>query len=125
MSDAGIAKRGKRERRSLEAVLYDWLGQDWCGSTGPPANYLTLYAKDKRYEKLEYVFSTLGDGFELGIGYPHEWLAIIPKSVALRGAWFIIWRWWIRGTWCGLRQVIWYWLLNRRCASYRKGTPQP
>mgnify|MGYP001612174797 CR=1 FL=1 len=110
-------------RRSFESVLYDWLGQEWCGTTGPPANHLTLYVEDPHLRDRKYVFSTLNDGFELGIGYPHSWLCIIRKEVALKAAWFIIWRWWIRGTWCGLRTAIWYWLLNRRVNRYKAVNP--
>ena len=122
-NSAGKATR--KRKRSLEERLYDVLGQDWCGTIGPPANRLVLYAKDTHFADLTYVFSTLNDGFEIGIGYPHEWFCILRKDVALRGAWFIIWTWWIRGTWCGLRTAIWYWLLDRRVNRYPKCKPQP
>lgn len=63
---------------------------------------------------LLYVFSALEDGGEIGIGWPDKWHVILNGGVALRLAWFILWTWWARGTWFGLRRRIWYWGLRRR-----------
>lgn len=126
MGDENCAKNsGRLRRRSFEAWLYDALGDEWCGTTGPPANHLVLYVDDQHMRDLKYVFSTVNDGFELGIGYPSQWLCILRKEVCLKLAWFILWRWWIRGTWFGLKPLTWYWLLNRRCAQYKLATKGP
>lgn len=63
---------------------------------------------------LVYVFTALEDGHEIGIGWPDKWHVILNGGVALRLAWFILWTWWARGTWFGLKRRIWYWGLRRR-----------
>jgi hypothetical protein len=45
---------------------------------------------------------------------------------ARRFAWWLLWKVWIVGTWCGLRRNLWYWALSVRCSSYsRLLTPSP
>src|SRR5512139_3216821 len=47
------------------------------------------------------------DGFELWLGYRTKWLAHYRAEDARRLAWFILWTWWVKGTWCGLKRWIW------------------
>jgi hypothetical protein len=28
-------------------------------------------------------------------------------------AWWVIWDWWVRATWCGLRTRLWEWCVNK------------
>ena len=54
------------------------------------------------------VFSTGDDGFVLWIGYPHKWHFSVDRSEARRLAWFVLWTWWARGEWFGLRRWAYY-----------------
>jgi hypothetical protein len=60
-----------------------------------------------------YVARPLNDGFELWLGYRHQWLFTCRAADARRLAWFVLWRWWVVGTWCGLRRWLWYRALRR------------
>lgn len=54
------------------------------------------------------------DGFELWITYTAAgpWLVHFRQSEARELAWIILWDWWIKSTWCGLKRRIWYWSLS-------------
>lgn len=117
------AKQARRRwwpREGLEGVLYRALSTDFCGNDDVPCTHLTFEWKQNG---CDYVASTLNDVFELGIGYPTEWHTTIRRENARQLAWFILWRWWIVGEWFGLRRAIWYWLLHRRCARWKKHGP--
>ncbi len=98
-------------------ALYTLLGGEWCGTTCVPAGQITFRWEDMGCKR---VASVTNDAFELYIGRPDEWWGSIRREQARRLAWFILWRWWVRGEWFGLRRAIWYWALNKRCARYRQ-----
>lgn len=101
-----------RKAHRIENWLYTKLGGEWCGNVCPPADMETIHWTEMGCER---VATITNDGFELSIGRPDEWWGSIRREHARRLAWFILWRWWIRGEWFGLRRAIWYWLLHRRC----------
>lgn len=56
--------------------------------------------------------TVIGEGDSLDLFWKldgrEELLAVsVPRVVALRLAWFILWRWWGRAHWFGLRRRIW------------------
>lgn len=64
------------------------------------------------------------DGFELWIGYRKgAWELFFKAEHARRLAWFILWDWWAKGTWFGLKRKIWYWGLHNIVESYKKYKP--
>lgn len=95
---------------SLEDRLYEALGRDWCGNINPPGDHLRVQLN------CDYLAATSNDGFELWIGTESEWRWSCGSEEARKLAWFILWDWWARGTWFGLRRAVWYWLLSRRIA---------
>ncbi len=111
-----------RRRKSLESRLYDLLGHEWAGSTVPPGDHLNMrlrdYGRDDRGREVYYVAATSNDGFDLWLGKSYEWDTFMSAPEARRLALFILWRWWARGTWFGLRRRLWYWLLRRRIARH-------
>jgi len=42
----------------------------------------------------------------------HFRVARVSPEDALSLGWFLIWRWWVRGTWCGLKLGLWRWALG-------------
>lgn len=98
------------ERIDLETWLYRRLGQhDGVIYTHPPGDSLYMVRTEDR------VIKTGNDGFELWIGSPDQWYWHCKFDEARRLAWFILWNWWAKATWFGLRRWAWYKLLNRRC----------
>lgn len=55
-------------------------------------------------------------GFELWITYTAggPWLIHLWAKEARELAWIILWDWWIKSTWCGLKRRIWYWALSAK-----------
>jgi hypothetical protein len=107
----------------IEDWIYDHLGIEWCGKGGgmaPPGDHLTLeFGEPNDDGRPVYVASTTNDGFELYVGFRNEWLFHCWAGDARRIAWFVLWDWWIKSTWFGLKRIIWYWALGRRVAKYR------
>lgn len=98
-----------------ERRLYHVLSEKWCGNDAAPLNHRTLYVDDDGCRR---VFSFLNDSFEIGIGYPDRWHAIIRRPAIHK---FIFWylRQWAFGEWFGLRRWLWYRLLHRSCERTR------
>jgi hypothetical protein len=103
--------------KTVEDWFYEKLGYEWCGNVCPPADMLTLRWTEMGKESIAQVGN---DGFELMLGTPSRWEWTVRREHAKTLAWFIIWRWWIRGEWMGVRRLLWYWLLRRRCGRSNK-----
>ncbi len=95
----------------LENRLYDLLGDEFCGGTTMPLDHRAL--KWRSEDGVDRVFVFLNDAFEVGVGYPDQWQAIIRRE-----DWHKMMRWYLRqwafGEWFGLRRWAWYKLLHRR-----------
>jgi len=103
----------KRRRRLPRPDFYKWLGDQLCGSPVPPGSTQHLDFIDKM--GLDWHISTSSnDGFWLSIGYGGETKVDFWDNDARRVAWFILWKWWAKSTWFGLKRALWYRLLHRR-----------
>jgi hypothetical protein len=67
-----------------------------------------------------HVVRTGNDGTELWLGYRTAWRFHCRHEEARTLAWFILWQWWAKSTWFGLKRVIWYWALRRIMDAHRK-----
>ena len=120
--EAMTAKASRRPRLRLEERLYDALGEEWGGSAHPPGDHLSFHIRDYESDQygrpVYYVAATSNDGFDLWLGKSYEWDTSMSAPEARRLAWFILWRWWARGTWFGARRWLWYRLLSRKVRPY-------
>lgn len=97
-------------------------GTEWCGNKQVPTPE-PLYSisggrktrfhrgHDAQYDRdrdLVHVFTTNNDSFELWIGHPNRWLFHCRRKEARRLAVYILWDWWIRTEWFGLRRWAYY-----------------
>ena len=67
-----------------------------------------------------YVASARNDGFDLFIGYRDRWLFHCEARHMRRLAWWVLWEWWAKGTWCGLKRRIYYAALTRALTPFRE-----
>jgi len=95
-------------------VLFDLLGEKWCGNVTVPLSQRTMEYKDP--QGCDYVFSFV-DAFEIGIGYPDKWLCLLRREAVNKFIWWYL-RQWAFGEWFGLRRVVWYCLLHRKVNRY-------
>lgn len=103
-------------------ILYHRLGADYGGTPSPPGSDARLSWKS-RGDREKVASFRHDDGFSLHLGYMDAWQFDMQSKDAPRLAWFILWHWWIRGTWCGLRRKLWFWALHRRCEAAVGGHP--
>lgn len=64
--------------------------------------------------------NTSEDGGTLWIGNSDRQLLALGRTEARSLAWFILWRWWARAEWFGLRRWIWLRLLRRRLDRWKR-----
>lgn len=91
--------------------IYNKLGDDFGGTPSPPGSTQWLYFGefDKEEGAKPYVAHTgCNDGFEVWLGTHHEWHVFYRAKDARKLAWFILWEWWAKSTWFGLKRKIWY-----------------
>jgi hypothetical protein len=54
------------------------------------------------------------DGHDIWIEYTGGgWICHLRQGESLQLAKIIVWDWWIKSTWFGLKRKIWYWSLSR------------
>lgn len=79
------------------------------GSLGIVTSDLGVRAQEA--DGRDVVLLSQGDGFDLVYGQkdgPYTVLQLSPSTL-LKLAWFVLWRWWFRGTWCGWKLSAWQW----------------
>lgn len=101
----------KLSRRLARKVM--WLAGDKTqgGIADPPGSWIgTAFGPpdDGADNKPMFVASTGNDGYELWLGYWHAWKISYPTKEARHLAWWILWHWWARQTWFGLRRWVYY-----------------
>lgn len=123
--------------KTLNDRIHSALSEEWCGNKDhPPGSTQKIYVLEgvksqeisgevahRDHHTLPgcvYVFSGLNDGFEVGIGFLDQWHCMLRRPTALRLAWFILWTWWAKGQWFGLKRVIWYGTLRRMLARWEQ-----
>jgi len=79
------------------------------GSRGVVGSNIGVRAKEA--DGRDIALFSQGDGFDLVYGNsqgPYVVVQLSPETL-LKLAWFVIWRWWFRGTWCGWKLSAWVW----------------
>jgi len=103
--------------RIAELIMRAVGGPDWGGNTSVSGDHLALRVRPSNDET--EVYATSNDGFELWIGWPNKWCWHTDRRTARRLAWFVLWTWWARGEWFGLRRAVYYRALR---ASLRRAS---
>lgn len=114
-------KRVRRMRRAIcepYHLLMRLAGDDFGGSPCAPGDQASVHLRD--YPDGDYyVASVSEDAGTLWLGYRDKYSTLLGRNEALKLARFIVWRWWIRGEWFGLRRRVYFWALRRNIAQWR------
>lgn len=99
----------------LANFVFKWLSGDPSEYCVPPGSEVRKLFGEKDDDVPMFTASTYNnDGFELWICYTRDkWLVHFRRNEALELAWIIVWDWWIKSTWFGLKRKIWYWSLHQ------------
>jgi hypothetical protein len=110
----------------LKEVIANWiyrnLADSWGGSESPPGSNQVLEFGELDEGKPMHTATTYNnDGHELWIAYTNwgKWQFHCRAEDARRLAWFILWTWWAKGTWFGLKRRLWYWALHIKVEGYK------
>ena len=98
--------------------IYKIIGDERGGIPSPPGTKQKLDLKWKDGHEKFYATTYNNDGHELWMGTPIGWWGFLSAMEARKLAKFILWDWWIIGTWFGLKRLIWYKALSTICDSY-------
>lgn len=92
------------------------------GGAAPPGDWLRHQFGPDDEGKPMYAANTSNDGFEIWIAYSvgGKWLVHFDAKTARQLAKFILWDWWAKATWFGLKRKIWYWALHITITERRK-----
>ncbi len=102
----------------LKTRLANWMyhnlsGNPERGENDVPGDWLHLEFGELDDHKPMFVANTSNDGSELWIAYNGgEWLFHCRHEHARQLARWILWDWWVKATWCGLKRKLWYWGLH-------------
>jgi hypothetical protein len=92
--------------------IYKTLGEGETNDRPPGSTqnlkFNIVKGKCKAADDYEIATTDCNDGFELWLGNLYEWHAFYNAKDARRLAWFILWTWWAKGTWFGLKRWLWY-----------------
>jgi hypothetical protein len=102
--------------------IYRNLADEWGGNESPPGTSprLEFGEPDPDTGKPPYLATTYNnDGFELWLHWGGGWAGFYRAKEARRLAWFILWDWWAKSTWFGLKRKLWYWGLHEHL-EYRR-----
>ena len=106
---------------SIENWLYRRLSDKWCGNDTIPGSTKEMRFTGKSWPDIVNIHN---DGSELWIGTLDTWHTHMSRTDARHMAWFILWEWWAKGEWFGIKRAIWYRLLHRRVARWQKDIPR-
>lgn len=62
----------------------------------------------------EFAVLTQGDSMEMYRGKKVISSFSLSTETALRLAFWLIWSWWFKATWCGIKRRIWVWAFRHR-----------
>ena len=101
----------------MGTIIAQWVFYNLSGSRDvyctPPGSECRLEFGEGGTSDLATTYNN--DGFELWLGRPDKWYVFYSAKQARKLAWFILWEWWAKSTWFGLKRNLWYWGLSQRC----------
>lgn len=90
--------------------IYHHLADEWGGDYCPPGigAKLDFGGPDDDGRPMLVARTHPDDGATIWLGYRRKWMLSFGSRDARRLAWMILWTWWAKGTWFGLKRRIWY-----------------
>lgn len=96
----------------VAGVLEQLLVERVAGDLLPPGGKCAIRV-DTADELIVSVMSR-GEALDFYYGKKRVVTFSVPARAALRVGLFLVWTWWVRGTWCGLKLALWKWVRQVR-----------
>lgn len=105
--------------------LMNLVGSDvWGDGEGKPPQPRTMYHRAgkevPRTDRDAMLVAANNDGFELWFGYEDRWTWHMGQRDVRLLTRYLIWDWYAKSRWFGLRRPLYYWALHRHLAAWRK-----
>lgn len=98
------------------AQFADWLNRRLVEQRGSrlarPGGSQTFRLSEATGSELTVI--ARGDSFDVYQGKRAIYAFQVSPRVMLALARWVLWTWWFRGTWCGIKPRLWEWSLKRR-----------
>jgi len=111
---------------SIYSRIMRVVGTEWCGSDTVPHSRTLYYADDGSGHEVErgsrdaYVIASNNDGFELWFGTPQNWYHHMNQREVRLLTKYLLWDWYVKARWLGLRRPIYYWALHKHLQQWRR-----
>lgn len=113
---------------TLERKIMETVGSEFGGSDAPPfprpLRYVTYGGKriirvDESSADTQVIASN-NDGFELWFGWGDRWTHHMRQEEVRALFWRLLWEWYAKARWFGLRRPIYYWALHREVERMKR-----
>ena len=114
----------------IYARIMEFVGQDRFGdgeAMPPEARALRYVVERKSIRRVEQrevaehqVIASNNDGFELWLGWNSRWDTHLREPEVRALFWWLLWEWFGRARWFGLRRPLYYWALRRHLDRFKK-----
>lgn len=106
---------------SIARMLYYKLADEFGGGEAPPGSTLKVRFGGHNGEPLYSATTHGNDGHDIWIANEKgNWIIFFSQKAARKLAWFILWDWWAKGTWFGLKRMLWYWALDKKVEETKR-----
>ncbi len=123
---------GVRRRRQFYKWVMDLVGTDtWGDREGRPPEPKALrwrwegrtfvkLPKDQILRHEYQVVTANNDGSEVWFGWNDAWKNHMNAREVRALTWWLLWEWYAKARWFGLRRPIYYWALNRHVNRFNR-----
>lgn len=117
---------------SIETKIMEIVGKDFAGNDAPPYPRPLYYRCDgngllrvETCDRDTQVISSNNDGFEVWFGWGDHWKHHMGEAEVRALFWWLLWEWYAKARWFGLRRPIYYWALRRHVRRFQRRTHRP
>lgn len=111
---------------TIETRIMNAIGTDFGGSDSPPYPRALYYhfegrrlIRDTKCDSETQVIASNNDGFEVWFGWGDRWTHNMGQTEVRAFFWWLLWEWYAKARWFGLRRPIYYWALRRHVRQLR------
>lgn len=116
----------RARRGDIYGTIVDLIGTGSEYSDPPEPKPLRYVMRGRKLQRVEssaaeyQIITPNNDGFELWFGWNSRWNHHISEREVRALFWWLLWDWYAKARWFGLRRPVYYWALRRHLNLWRK-----